>query len=132
MSPRPITGRSARVALLAAAALLLAVPAARAGGPKSSPPGNGASTSTHGQPSKPAHPAHGPQTAAGVVQSVSPAAVTLKQLDGTLVSVPIDRHTVIFVNARRARLAAVQPGFVLDAHWIAGKVAQVLHFLRPG
>ena len=126
----PIACAKEKVATLVVAAALLAAPVGWAGGPKTTSPG--AAATGHVQPTKPAHPAHGKQTAQGVVQSVTAKAVALTQLDGTTVSVPIDRHTVLFVNGRRAELAAVKPGFVLDASWIAGKAATVLRFLRSG
>ena len=120
----------ASMALLGAAATLVGAPAGLAAGPKGSPPGQGAAA--HGQPNKPPGSTHGVQTAEGVVQSVTATAVALRQLDGSTVSVPIGRHTVVFVNARHTRLAAVKPGFVLAASWVAGKAAAVLRFQRPG
>jgi hypothetical protein len=77
-------------------------------------------------------PTSGPQLVQGVVQQVSAKAVVLRQLDGTVVSVPVDRKTQIFVDNRPAQLAAVRPGYVVTASWAGGKAATALRFLRSG
>ena len=48
----------------------------------------------------------------GVVQSVSATEITLRELDGTVVSLAVGPSTRIRVNDRRATLADVRPGFV--------------------
>ena len=49
----------------------------------------------------------------GVVQSVSPTALTLLSGDGTMVSVPVDEATHVFVGDRPAGLTDIQPGFLV-------------------
>jgi hypothetical protein len=71
------------------------------------------------------------QSAQGVVQSVSPSAVVVKQLDGKTITVPVDRKSQVFVNNKTAHWADVRPGFVLAASWKAGKPATTLRFVRP-
>lgn len=48
----------------------------------------------------------------GVVQSISPAEITLRELDGTVVTLPVGPATRVRVNGAPARLADVRPGFV--------------------
>jgi hypothetical protein len=70
-------------------------------------------------------------SAQGVVQSVSATVVVIKQLDGSTVSVPVDRKTTqIFVNNKHVQLSDVKPGYVLSATWKAGKAAPTLKFVR--
>ncbi len=68
--------------------------------------------------------------AEGVVQSISATAVTVRQLDGTTVAVPIGRQTAVYVNGRSARLGAARPGDVLVASWTGGQPATVVRFYR--
>ena len=77
--------------------------------------------------------AHGNATinVQGVVQSVSGSAVVVRQLDGSAVSVAIDRGTKITVNGRPGKINDVKPGFVLVTTVKAGQPAPVLRFLRP-
>ena len=67
----------------------------------------------------------------GVVQSVSPSTVLVKQLDGSAVIVPVDRTTQFFVNNKPARIGDVKRGFVLIGSFQAGRPASVLRFTRP-
>jgi hypothetical protein len=72
------------------------------------------------------------QAAQGVVQSVGSTSVVVKQLDGTVVSVPVDRRTTqVFVNNKHSQWTDVKPGYVLSATWKAGKPAPTLRFSRP-
>jgi hypothetical protein len=48
----------------------------------------------------------------GVVQSVSPSRIVLRELDGGLVSIAIGADTHVFLNGRPAALGDIQPGFV--------------------
>lgn len=75
---------------------------------------------------------HGPGsteggTGQGIVQSVSPRALILRELDGGTVTVPVVPHTRVFVDGKLASLRDVKPGFVAVARWKAGKPARVLH-----
>jgi hypothetical protein len=70
-------------------------------------------------------------SARGIVQSVSTSTVVVKQLDGSVVSVPVDRRTHVFVNNKPTQWTDVRPGFVLVASWKAGKPAPILRFVRP-
>ena len=117
-----MTRRLSLVACVAAAALAVAS-TGFAAGPKNGPPGH----------SGPAKATHGLVTLSvqGVVQSVLPAAVVVRQLDGSAVNVPIDRKTRLFVNGKLARPADVKPGFVLVATWKAGRPAMILRFVKP-
>ncbi len=72
------------------------------------------------------------QGAQGVVQSVGSTSVVVKQLDGSVVTVPVDRRTTqVFVNNKHAQWTDVKPGYVLSATWKAGKPAPTLRFSRP-
>src|SRR5579862_5559959 len=72
------------------------------------------------------------QGAQGVVQSVGSTSVVVKQLDGSAVTVPVDRRTTqVFVNNKHAQWTDVKPGYVLSATWKAGKPAPTLRFSRP-
>jgi hypothetical protein len=128
----PKIGRRTAVALaaLSAAALAAAAPAlADDHGSKGSPSRSSgkapAATTTTGQGQS------GTQSVRGLVQLVSGAAVTLKQLDGSVVTVPVDRSTKVYIDGKSARLADVKPGFVLVASWKTGRPAETLRFVRP-
>ena len=55
------------------------------------------------------HGSPGPaQSHQGVVQAVNPSGVLLKQLDGSLVTVPVDGRTRILVNGRPGLLRDVR------------------------
>src|SRR5262245_26404513 len=49
----------------------------------------------------------------GIVQAVRPHVVVVRQLDGSILLVPVGPRTVVLVNGVRSGLAAIQPGFVL-------------------
>lgn len=51
----------------------------------------------------------------GVVQEVSPTAITLRALDGSSLTITIGPGTMIRVNGRAASLSTVRPGFVATA-----------------
>ena len=78
---------------------------------------------------------HGPpgpaQNHQGVVQAVTPSGVLLKQLDGSLVTVPVDGRTRILVNGRPGLLHDVRPGFVAAARWQAGRPTNRLETVDP-
>ena len=66
------------------------------------------------------------------MQSVGSTTVVVKQLDGSAVTVPVDRRTTqVFVNNKHAQWTDVKPGYVLSATWKAGKPAPTLRFSRP-
>ena len=71
-------------------------------------------------------------TRQGVVQSVSPGGIVLRQLDGTVVSVQVDRHTQITLDGRQGSLADVHPGYVVLASWSGSATASLLRFVRSG
>lgn len=50
----------------------------------------------------------------GIVQSVEPASVVLRALDGTEISVPLAAETRYRVNGRPATIADIRPGFVAE------------------
>ena len=62
----------------------------------------------------------------GIVQSVSPRAVVLRQLDGSTVRVQVAPSTRVFVDGKRATLHDIRRGFVATATGTAGKPARVL------
>lgn len=68
----------------------------------------------------------------GVVQAVSGSAVVVRQLDGSLVSVGIDRKTKVIVDGHPGKIGDVKPGFVLLTTVKSGQPAANLRFLRPG
>jgi hypothetical protein len=101
-------------ALLAAAFASTAAPAAVGG------PGIGAA------PGPPAGrpPADRPVAIRrGIVQALSAKAVTLKELDGTTLSVAVDAKTHVFVDGKPASLRDVEPGFVAIAKVKPGRTA---------
>lgn len=62
----------------------------------------------------------------GIVQSVGPAAVVLRALDGTEVTVSVGTATRVRLNGRPATLAAIREGFVAEAVTVADGPAKVL------
>jgi hypothetical protein len=60
-------------------------------------------------------PAAGGVVERGIVQSVAPATVVLRALDGTEVAVAVGPETRVRVNGRAATLAMVRRGFVAEA-----------------
>jgi len=113
-------------ALLAAAFASTAAPAAVAG------PGIGAEAS---KPPAGLHGADRPgEIRRGIVQALSAKAVTLKELDGTTLSVAVDAKTHVFVDGKPASLRDVEPGFAAIAKVKAGRPALELRtfdLLRP-
>jgi uncharacterized Zn-binding protein involved in type VI secretion len=67
----------------------------------------------------------------GVVQSVSGSAVVVRQLDGSTVSVGINRNARITVDGRPGKISDVKPGYVLVTTVKAGEPTAALRFLRP-
>ena len=65
-------------------------------------------------------------TRTGIVQSVSPKAIVLRELDGSTVRVPVALSTRVFVDGRRATLHDIRRGFVATATGSAGKPARVI------
>jgi len=112
--------KAAFVAILAAVSLSFAAPALANNGK-----GPGQSTKTTAS-----HPG-AVVDVQGVVQSVSISAVNVRQLDGSTVSVAIDRRTKITIGGRPGRITEVKPGFVLVTTVKAGQPASTLRFLRP-
>jgi len=112
--------------LVAAVSLCVASPALADHGKSSS---NGKGTS----PPAASSSRGGGQTVSvqGVVQAVSGSAVVVRQLDGSMVSVGIDRDTKVLIDGRSARLGDVKPGFVLLTTVKSGQPAANLRFLRP-
>lgn len=74
--------------------------------------------------------APGGQSAEGVVQSVGPRSVVLRELDGTIVTVPVGWETQVFVDGRPDVLTDVKPGYVVAATWVGDAPASVLVFVR--
>ena len=60
-------------------------------------------------------PAAGRAVERGIVQSVAPATVVLRALDGTEVTVAVGPETRVRLNGRTATLAMVRRGFVAEA-----------------
>lgn len=124
---------------VAASALALGVSPAGAGGPAAGPPApHGAPAKAkpdHGAKPKPPHgaapAAHQAGSAHGIVQSVSARAVLVRELDGSIVSVPVEPSTHVFVDGRRASLADVGPGFVAAASWTTDRPAGELEAFDP-
>jgi hypothetical protein len=52
-------------------------------------------------------------TERGIVQSVTASGLVLKTLDGSTVSVAVDRRTHVLVDGRAASILAIRPGFVV-------------------
>ena len=133
---RAMTGFRARalVTATAAAALLASAPGALAHGqggnghqPGHPPSGRG----SHGD-----GPA-GPPSAAlasvqGVVQFVGQRALTLRLLDGSTVTVALDRHTRVLVGGAPASLSAVRAGEVVEVSAPGAGPALELRVLLPG
>jgi hypothetical protein len=62
----------------------------------------------------------------GIEQSVGPATVVLRALDGTEVAVPVGPETRVRLNGRAATLAMVRRGFVAEAVTDGGGPALVI------
>jgi hypothetical protein len=65
-------------------------------------------------------------TRRGIIQALSAKAITLKELDGTTLSVSVDAKTRVFINGKRALLREVKPGFAAIAKGKAGEPAREL------
>src|SRR6476660_6239292 len=72
-----------------------------------------AGAATFGKPAQPGPPAnaaspgkgsaaHGAGTGEGIVQSVSAGAIVLRELDGSIVSVPVGSSTHVFLDGKKA------------------------------
>jgi hypothetical protein len=116
-----VGSRALVVTSLAAAALALAAPSFADRG-KSSSSGKGVGTSITTQ--------NATVAVQGVVQSVSGSTVTVKQLDGSTVSVGLGKSTHITVDGHPGKISDVKPGFVLVTTVKAGQPASTLRFLR--
>jgi hypothetical protein len=128
MIPKDRLGRRMVGVTLALAALVLAVsPAVAFGAPGGDRPNGHGHVPHRGQ--GPGQQQAG--SAHGIVQSVAPRAVVLKELDGSTVSVPVAPSTRVFVNGARAALGAVEPGFVASASWRTGRPASELQTFDP-
>lgn len=97
----------------AAAAVLVALAAVALAGP---------SLAQAAAPAKPAKAG----ARKGIVQSVSPRAIVLRELDGSTVRIPVALSTRVFVDGRLATLQNIKRGFVATVTWTAGKPARVL------
>jgi hypothetical protein len=102
--------RVSRKSRAAAAAVILVLAALALAGP---------STATAAKPAKAG-------ARKGIVQSVSPKAIVLRELDGSTVRVPVAPSTRVFVDGKRATLGNVKRGFVATATWRAGRPARML------
>jgi hypothetical protein len=67
----------------------------------------------------------------GRVQSVSPAVVVLKEVDGSVVSVPVSATTDVRVNGIPATLAQVKRRFQATTLRVDGGAATQLRAFRP-
>ena len=67
----------------------------------------------------------------GVVQSLNGSAVVVRQLDGSTVTVGINRSTRITIDGRPGKITDVKPGFVLVTTVKAGQPASTIRLLRP-
>ena len=110
-------------AFLAVSALAFAAPSFANNGKSSLKSGPGTTSVSHG--------ASATVSVQGVVQSVSPSTVIVKQLDGSTVSVAIGRNARITVDGRPGKISDVKPGFVLVTTIKAGQPTSTLRFLRP-
>ena len=113
-SRRAVFACAVGLALLTAALASTAAPAAVAGpgiGAEATKPPAGQGADRRGEIRR------------GIVQALSARAVTLKELDGTTLSVAVDAKTRVFVNGKPALLRDVEPGFVAIAKVRAGRPA---------
>ena len=75
-------------------------------------------------------PAAGRVVERGIVQSVAPAAIVLRALDGTEVTVAVGPETRVRLNGRAATLAMVRRGFVAEAVTVSGPALVIRAFGR--
>jgi hypothetical protein len=104
---------------LALAASLAFVPAGRAAPSQRS--GHPAQSSSHGQGKS--QGLSGDLSDRGIVQSVSPSAIVVKELNGSSVTIAVGSKTVVFVGGAKATLADIAPGFVATVYHAAGSPA---------
>jgi len=104
------TGRAARARALATLVVALLAAVALAVSPASAAPGRVGAPKPGQAPKGLAASASGSGT--GIVQAVSPRAVLVRQLDGSIVRVGIGARTLVVVNGTPAALTDVKPGFV--------------------
>jgi hypothetical protein len=121
MTGAPTTFKRAAAAALVAGAALAAVASASAARPATAPD-KPAQTQTN--PSKGSKSQGAQVSNQGLVQSISPAAVLLKALDGTTFSVPFGHQTRVLVDGRLAPASDIKPGFVVLIKWNGGKAPQ--------
>jgi hypothetical protein len=67
----------------------------------------------------------GAQTSEGVVQSISPRAVVLRELDGTTVTLEVGPQTVVLIDGNPGALWQVRPGYVVEASSLGGTATQL-------
>src|SRR5581483_8195391 len=66
----------------------------------------------------------------GIVQSVSSDSLVLRELDGSVVLVPVDASTQVVLNDRPASLADIRPGDVAAATAVGGSPATSVVVVR--
>jgi hypothetical protein len=88
-------------------------------------------------PSAPGRPRHhdgagdADTTDRGIVQAVRHGRLVLRELDGSTVTIRVDRSTQIFLDGRRVRLRAIRRGDVADVTTHAGSgTADVIRAFR--
>ena len=85
----------------------------------------------HGAKSETPAPRSATVSVQGVVQSLNGSAVVVRQLDGSTVTVGINRSTRITIDGRSGKITDVKPGFVLVTTFKAGQPASTIRLLRP-
>ena len=68
----------------------------------------------------------------GIVVSVSPTLIVLRQLDGTLVSVTLDGQTQVILNDAPASIADLRPGYLAAALHYGSEPARAVTARRRG
>lgn len=129
-------------AVLLAAAVTAPIGGAAASASNSGKPATTASTQSNGNgsgksetvPTGHGHGRPGSGSAQGIVQSVDATSVVLTGLDGSTVTVSITPATRVFVDGSHARVAEVEPGFVVAVTWVGGKarVLEAFDLSSPG
>ncbi len=67
----------------------------------------------------------------GRVQSVTPSSVTLKEMDGSVVTIQVAPDAVVIVNGRRGAFSQIQPGFSVRTLGIDGLPAKRVTGISP-
>jgi hypothetical protein len=67
----------------------------------------------------------------GIVQAVRARAIVVRQLDGSVLRVPVSARTRVFVDGVRATLGDVRPGFVVQFSGRAGWAVRTLRAVDP-